>query len=179
MTRRRTIIFIVGLLAVLAGACSDAALGSSLLSGYGGPGQGSQALLGSAMLNGGGGGGGGGGEGGSAGAATSPASSTPLTVAASSAGAARTSSGGHRARSQGRTGPAPTRSRAHGAQPTAQTRISDVYAAAERGRSAPSTGLLGLSATDLLLIVLVLCILGFTGVLTRRLTRASPAGTHR
>jgi hypothetical protein len=181
MTRRRTIIFIVGLLAVLAGACSDAALGSSLLSGYGGPGQGSQALLGSAMLNGGGGGGGGGGEGGSAGAATSPASSTPLTVAASSAGAARTSSGGHRARSRGRTGPAPTRSRARpsGAQPTAQTRISDVYAAAERGRSAPSTGLLGLSATDLLLIVLVLCILGFTGVLTRRLTRASPAGTHR
>jgi hypothetical protein len=151
MTRRRTIILIVGLLAVLAGACSDAALGSSLLSGYGGPGQGS------------------------------PASSTPLTVAASSAGAARTSSGGHRARSRGRTGPAPTRSRARpsGAQPTAQTRISDVYAAAERGRSAPSTGLLGLSATDLLLIVLVLCILGFTGVLTRRLTRASPAGTHR
>jgi hypothetical protein len=170
MTRHRTIILIVGSLVAFAGISSDAALASSLLSGYGGPGQGSQALLGSALLNGSGGGGG------SAGAAAPPASSTPVTPEAPSRTAQGRSGRSHKHAGAGSTG-------SHGAvansQPSAATRISDIYTAAERGASAPSTGLLGLSGADFLLIVLALLALGFMGVLTRRLTRAAPAGRQR
>jgi hypothetical protein len=144
-------------------------MGSSLLSGYGGPGQGSQALLGSAMLNGSGGGSG------SAGASGSSTSSTVAAAAAPSGtgqpAAASTRPRSHR-HAHGAAGASSQASAAKG-QTLGPTRISDVYAAAERGGSAPSAALLGLSGTDFLLIVLVLCALGFMGVLTRRLTRAS------
>ncbi|HEV7529988.1 MAG TPA: hypothetical protein VGO29_13920 [Solirubrobacteraceae bacterium] len=175
MTRHRTIILIVGSLVAFAGISSDAALASSLLSGYGGPGQGNQALLGSALLNGPGGGGG------SAGAAAAPSASiAPTTAEAPSRSARRGSAGRSRpSHKHAGAGQAGSKGAAASSQTSSPTRISDIYAAAERGASAPSTGVLGLSGADFLLIVLALLTLGFTGVLTRRLTRSAPAGRQR
>src|SRR5262249_33452093 len=68
MTRHRTIATAVTLLAFLAAGTPVPASASSVLSGYGGPGQGNQAILGSALLSGPGGGGGSSGRGGSGGA---------------------------------------------------------------------------------------------------------------
>ncbi|HEY2571850.1 MAG TPA: hypothetical protein VGI27_10265 [Solirubrobacteraceae bacterium] len=172
MTRHRTIILIAGSLVAFAGISSDAALASSLLSGYGGPGQGNQALLGSALLNGPGAGGG------AAGAAG--ASTAPTTAEALSRGAQRGSAGRSRpSHKHAGAGQAGSKGAAASSQTSSPTRISDIYAAAERGASAPSTGVLGLSGADFLLIVLALLTLGFTGVLTRRLTRSAPAGRQR
>jgi hypothetical protein len=47
-----------------------------------------------------------------------------------------------------------------------------VYPASERGGAAQQSATLGLSGEDLLLIILVLGMLAFMGVLTRRLTHA-------
>ena len=52
MRSHRTTIFIGAFCATLAVAAPAPALASSLLSGYGGPGQGNQAILGSALVNG-------------------------------------------------------------------------------------------------------------------------------
>jgi hypothetical protein len=178
MTRHRTIILIVGCLVAFGTAPSDAALASSLLSGYGGPGQGNQAILGSALLNrpGGGSGSGGSGSGDSSSLASSAGSSTTSSEAAASSGTGSSNQTG--------AGPKTSSSRATGAhrgsqadrstvRSTSPPSIADVYAAAERGRPAPSTPAFGLSGTDLLLIVLVLGMLALIGVLSRRLTRVS------
>jgi hypothetical protein len=181
MTRHRTIILIVGCLVAFGTAPSDAALASSLLSGYGGPGQGNQAILGSALLNrpGGGSGSGGGGSGDSSSLASSAGSSTTSSEAAASSGTGSSNQTG--------AGPKTSNSRETGAHRGSQAdrstasppSIADVYAAAERGRPAPSTPAFGLSGTDLLLIVLVLGMLALIGVLSRRLTRVSTAASSR
>jgi hypothetical protein len=168
MTRRRTIIFIVGSLVAFAGVPSEPALASSLLSGYGGPGQGSQVLLGSALLNGPGGGGSGASAGSTSAAATASGSGTQLGAGrqARSHGHSDTARGSHAAASTPRL--------------TAPPSIAEVYNAAERGASAPSTGTLGLSGSDLVLIALALGALAMMAVLTRRLTRLpAPAGRRR
>src|ERR1700690_4279436 len=89
---RRTITAIVALLSMLA-LVPAAALAGPLLSGYGGPGQGNQAILG-AGLGGGRGGDGGGGHGSSHGAAGSAGHEGSVGSAAASVGAggARSSS---------------------------------------------------------------------------------------
>jgi hypothetical protein len=184
MTRHRTIILIVGCLVAFGTAPSDAALASSLLSGYGGPGQGNQAILGSALLNrpGGGSGSGGSGSGGSSSLASSADTSTTSSEAAASSGTGSSSQTG--------AGRKTSSSRATGAQRGSQAdrstvrsasppSIADVYAAAERGRPVPSTPAFGLSGADLLLIVLVLGMLALIGVLSRRLTRVSTAAGSR
>jgi hypothetical protein len=77
MTRHRMIVSILVLVPVLLTATRSSALASPLLSGYGGPGQGSQAILGSALLNGPrGGGGSGAGPEGASGSSTSSSSIT-------------------------------------------------------------------------------------------------------
>lgn len=169
MTRRRTIIFIVGSLVAFAGVPSDLAPASSLLSGYGGPGQGSQAILGSTLLNGPGGGGG-------SGASAGSTSAAPAT-----AGGSGTQPGaGGQARSHEHSG---TSRGSHAAASTprssAPASIADVYSAAERGAPASSTGTLGLSRADFLLIVLALGALALTAVLTWRLTRLPAAAGSR
>jgi hypothetical protein len=180
MKRHRTIILIVGLLAVLGTAPTDAALASSLLSGYGGPGQGNQAILGSALLNrpGGGSGSSGSGSGDSSSLASSAGSSTTSSEAAASNGTGSSTQSG--------TGHKASGTRASEAHRGSQARrsasapsIADVYAAAERGRQVPSTPAFGLSGGDLLLIVLVLGMLALIGVLSRRQTRLTPAAGSR
>ena len=176
MTRHRTIILIVGSLAAFAGASSDAALASSLLSGYGGPGQGNQALLGSAMLNGGGGGG-------STGAA---ASAGELYAGDRRSSERRRSAHDEQWPSCSLAAATPdrrrTRSQAHpvqGAADSSHAHLRRLPGGRTRRARRHRAACWGSPAADVLLIVLVLCALGFTGVLTRRLTRASPAGTQR
>ena len=179
MTRHRTIILIVGCL-VAFGAAPSAALASSLLSGYGGPGQGNQAILGSALLKGPGGGSGssGGGSGESSSLASSTGSSTTSSEAAASngTGSSTQSAAGHKA-SGSRASGAHRGSQAH--RSAGPPSIAEVYAAAERNRPAASTPALGLSGTDLLLIVLVLIVLGLIAVLSRRLIRVPGAASSR
>jgi hypothetical protein len=185
MTRHRTIILIVGCLVAFGAASSDAALASSLLSGYGGPGQGNQAILGSALLNrpGGGSGSSGGGSGETSSLASSAAVATTSPEAAASSAGGTTQSGSARTHkpSGSRASDTHRGSQAHRSATSAASprSIAAVYAAAERNRPVPSTPALGLSGADLLLILLVLGMLALIGVLSRRLARMPPAASSR
>jgi hypothetical protein len=151
--------------AALAGSLAVQAQASTLLSGYGGPGQGNQAIIGATLINppSGGGGGAGGGGGSAAGAETlaaaaaAAAASSHTTATAGAGGPGRTVSGAHRP---------------HGAT----VRGTPAYTPAAGSRApepAVGSSALGLSAVDFVYIVLVLGGLLAAGALTRRL--ASPA----
>src|SRR6185437_8685895 len=174
MRKQRSIIAIAALLG-LAGA-SPAAAAGPLLSGYGGPGQGNQAILGSALLNGPRGGGSSGGSSGGPPAAATASGPAPAGVSESVGGS-------------GSTSPAPARSggrRAHpgasgqGAQQQTTAGASDpaaLYAALER-RAAHSSGTMGVTGQDLAYILLGLAVLAFAGLFTSRLARAGAANTR-
>jgi len=181
MTRHRTIILTVGCLVAFGMAPSDAALASSLLSGYGGPGQGNQAILGSALLNRPGGGSGSSGSGSGDSGSLASSSTTSSEDAASSGTGSSSQTGAGRKTSSSRAAGAHRGSPADGStvRSASPPSIADVYAAAERGRPAPSTPAFGLSGADLLLIVLVLGMLALIGVLSRRLTRVTRAASSR
>jgi hypothetical protein len=181
MRRHRTIFST--LLLVAFAAVPSSALAGSLLSGYGGPGGGAQAILGSALVNGPGGDAGGAGGGGSAGGA---ASGTPSGAQAGGAlGAAGATTGTPSGAQAGRAGTVgsthtsgvhpggTTRSGANagtsgGAASTytspGSTRITAETAAAD------DMGVLSFTGSDLLLMALVLGVLAVTAGLTRRLT---------
>jgi len=167
--------------AILAAPASTSA--NPLLSGYGGPGQGSQAIVGSTLIGPPGGGGGGAAGGGSAagsgavssaGSSTSSGAATPSTPRLGAQGA-----GGSAGRSA-RTSPSPgstvstgTRSaRPSGAEPTRGT---------PRESATPSgqTESLGLSGPDLLYGLLTLAALALTAVFTTLLARGGPSGRRR
>jgi hypothetical protein len=173
MTRHRTIIRVVGLLLALCLVASVSARANPILSGYGGPGQGNQAILGSALLNGPAGGGGGAAGGGSEGGGSSGENGSA--TAPTGGGSARGGHGGaSRAHGQsGTQGSSPQKI----AQPGRD--VSSAYLAAERGHSAGQSGALGLSGQDLLYIILVLAALTLAAVFTRRLTQTTAAGTQR
>jgi hypothetical protein len=183
MTRHRTIILIVGCLVAFGTVPSGVASASSLLSGYGGPGQGNQAILGSALLNrpGGGSGSDGGGSGtDSSSLASSTGTSTSSEAAASSGTGSSTHTGAAGKTPSSRASGVQRGSQAHrsAARSTSPPSIADVYAAAERGRAVPSTPAFGLSGADLLLIVLVLGMLALIGVLSRWPARVTAAGSR-
>lgn len=163
MNSRQKIIVAAAVVAALMGAVPVSATASSLLSGYGGPGQGSQAVLGAALLKGpsNGGGRGGGPTGGGAGAAALAASSSPVPQGSSPSGASRRAPtpAGHAKRG---THPAPAASSP--AYP-----VSGSLARSVSGGS----GALGLSGADVLYIILALVALALTGAATRQLTRGS------
>jgi hypothetical protein len=156
MKNHRTVAPIFVLLAALAAAAPAVAQANPLLSGYGGPGVGNQAILGSALLNGGGGAGGGSGP---TGQGSGPAN--PPTIAANET-----------------AGPVARRTPRGAAAPGRDANVSGVasstYSASERGAPAPASGTLGLSGQDILFILLALLGLAFTGVLTRRLIADTP-----
>ncbi|MHB8234939.1 MAG: hypothetical protein ACYDHT_09835 [Solirubrobacteraceae bacterium] len=144
------------------------AAASPLLSGYGGPGQGNQALLGSTLINGPKGGG-------SGGAGTS--TGTGLAESSESSSEGRQVSGGGSGSSKGggtgsssarhasaRRGVATT---THGKAPTPAAAPS-FYPAAERLPADSQGGSLGLSGSDVLFIVLAAALLVSLGLLTRR-----------
>ncbi len=150
------------LLAVSA-AAPGLASANPLLSGYGGPGTGSQAILGAALLNGPPSSGGG--EGGSSGGGGSAVSS-----AGSAAGGASgvTSSGGSSSSSARSGRHAGTGSRS---ERRTSTGPSSGPAAIVTVRPARASGALVLPGSDLLYILVVGGVLALTGVLTRQLMR--------
>jgi hypothetical protein len=180
MKSHRKITLAIGFLAMLSvlAPASASASASSLLSGYGGPGQGAQAILGSSLLNGPSRGGGG--SGGGAPSGTAPAGG-------GSAGGARTGTAPLGAVStRGRT----TRPGTGGNRPASARNGSQSAASATGGgayRSYPGlgssrasvggAGVLGLSDSAFLFALLALAGLVFTGLLTRGLAKAS--GTRR
>jgi hypothetical protein len=173
MTRHQRTISILLFVALLAAVIPSAALANSLLSGYGGPGAGNQAILGSALLNApkGGGGGGAGGSGASGGGQVS--SSRPTESASSqtgdSTGASKSASG---KRSKRRT--ASTKRRDRGAT-TRTSRGAVIYPAASSEVTTGGSRTVGLSGADFAYIILALGVLALTGFLTMRLTRTTVA----
>jgi hypothetical protein len=168
ISHRKVVPIVVLLLGSLAAAPNSASAGT-LLSGYGGPGQGSQAILGLTLLGGPANGGGGAAGGGQAGA-----SGLGAATAAGQGGGA-TGSAAHR-RGTGRHGKGsqPLGAGASGGSrsayqpyvPTGATRLSSA-----------GSGILGLSGSDLLLVLLALAGLLFAGALTRGLAQGD--GTRR
>jgi hypothetical protein len=182
MTRHRMIVSILVVMSVLLTATRSSARANSLLSGYGGPGEGNQAILGSALL--GGTGGGGGSSGGSSGSAgSSPTGTAGVGVQAGQKNAASTGSsgGGSTTRGGGRRS-AGGASVSRGESGDASDGTARTYSVLSRGETSQAASedseTLGLSGDDLLFILLALCTLAFTGVLTRRLTRITAAGRH-
>lgn len=177
MNRHIKIIPIVGVSLAMLVASPSTALANTLLSGYGGPGQGSQAILGSALVNGprGGGGGSGGGNGSpsasrvSAGGANAAVATHPGGSTRSAAGGQRTASG-HSATGAGGRGTT-------GGQ--ASVAAVGMYPASERDGAGQSPGALGLSTDDLLYIIFAFGALAFAAVFTRRLTQTTAAGRRR
>jgi len=180
MTTRSKIARIAAMLALSIALTPTAAPASSLLSGYGGPGQGNQAILGAALLNGPSSGGGGGSTGGgSTGGGSSSSEATNLSAPATPASPQRSQSSSR----HGGSGAAGK----HGLRATrapnthrAESGAAPAYNVSAGGGSA--NPLLGLSREDLLYVVLALGVLMFTGVLTRRLTgrqQMSRSGSSR
>jgi len=135
-----------------------AAVANPLLSGYGGPGQGSQVILGGTLLNTPGGGSPG---------HTAPAggSTSELTVAATPHPSAAPSR---------RSGPAQASGAPSGAtasKPAATPPASAPPTLFQHASSGTSAGTLGLSSTELLLVLFALAALMLVAAATRQLTR--------
>ncbi len=152
--------------AFLALAVPAAAQGSSLLSGYGGPGQGNQAILGATVIGGGASGGSTGsgssassGSGGS-GLALSPTPSTsPTTAKAQSHSHGKAHRAGRATKRQDRASTSP---------PNAY-RATSTLSANETASVATPT--LGISGADLVYILVAFGALALTGAITGRLVR--------
>lgn len=188
MTRHRTFGLTLGMAAVLVCAAPACASANPLLSGYGGPGQGSQAILGSAIVGGGGSGSGGGsgtgsqGGGSTNGGGSSSAQASGLSHSGESGAAGGSSqdgsvghngtapaSGGSRGHSgAGATGG--TRGRGAGAYPSAQAERAYLASVSQTG---------GLSASELAYALLALLLLALTAFCTRTLVRTGGPGAHR
>jgi hypothetical protein len=163
--------------AVLAGTvfavtAPGGAVASPLLSGYGGPGQGPEAILGSTLLDGASGGGG------SPGSGAASLSSAPRAPQASASGTAAGSgeTRGSRGRRPDGSAVGGQGSTGHAARSGTSGSSGGFYPAVE---PSASTGTLGLSAQNLLLIVLALVGIALAAVLTVRLTARAftPSGT--
>lgn len=171
MTSTSKIARIAAVLALSIVLTPTTAPASPLLSGYGGPGQGNQAILGAALLNGPSGGGRGGGSsgGGSSGGGSSSSGAGDLAAPATPTGAQGSGSpprhsGSGTAGKHGVSG-AGTSASAPNARHAASGAAGAYNVSAGGGSAQP---LLGLTGDVLLYIVLALGVLAFTGVLTRR-----------
>lgn len=159
------------LLALLASAVGPAVAGAnSLLSGYGGPGQGNQAILGAALV---GGRSGGGSSGGGSGGESGDESPSGLALVEGRANGSHPSAARVRARGAGgaagvsATGHQITGGTSNGGART-YAHESSVNSSQTASGSSPA---LGLSGADVMYILLALGVLILTAVLTRRLVR--------
>jgi hypothetical protein len=174
MTSHRTISLTMTLLAVLMAAAPSSAWANSLLSGYGGPGEGNQTILGSALLGGGSAGGGGsssstsGSTGSSSSGAAAPGGkiTTPSGSSGAALGRAKRPTGG-RSASRGGSG---------GASGGAARAYTAVYPSSASQPALGASETLGLSGEDLGYVLLAFGVLAFTGVVTRRLARTTRPG---
>jgi hypothetical protein len=180
---RRTIAMLTLIALAISAVLPALANAGSLLSGYGGPGEGNQAILGSALLNGPSGkGGSGGGSGGAAGTAQSGSYGSLI----ASAGEGQSVGASHRsAVSTDSSGPRSSKSggkqrHAEADAGKASNAASQPYTQTNRPSTQTSGGgssqPLGLSGADLLYILLALVVLALTGVATRGLVRANVQG---
>lgn len=184
---RSSFVLLLTLSATVAlGVLPPSALAGSLLSGYGGPGSGTQALLGSTLVNGGGSAGGpsGGSSGGSSGSALSGGGSSAGGGVAALNGSAHTPGSGSSGQGAGAPGASAAKGRggalkgANGASGTSAGG-SSTYTSAEGPRPAAGTAAardaaqapLGFTGTDVLLLAFVLGVLAITMALTRGLAR--------
>ena len=169
MTSHRTIslkLTLLTLLAVLMTVAPASACASPLLSGYGGPGEGNQAILGSALLGGGG----------SSGGGARSTGFSPGTAPGTGQSAGESSQAGigqSNRPSSGSGGLAPPAGR----NGRSASGAAGAYPASSVGRTSRLASVgsetLGLSGEDLLYILFALGVLTFVGVLTRRLTLAT------
>jgi hypothetical protein len=174
MRSRRTIKLTTACLLTLclSAALPVAATAGSLLSGYGGPGQGSQEIIGAALVNGGSHGGGsrGGGSGGGSSSAAGPVaaatSDTPTGTTSGAAASLRPRAGKHAAKAN----PTPRVKGEAGSVSAGGSKAHPALSPSAAVHAAPGGGgTLGLSGANLLYMALVLGALVFTGLLTRRL----------
>jgi hypothetical protein len=170
MKSRRKIISIIAGLAAAIALLPASAQASSVLSGYGGPGQGNQVILGAALLNGPRGGAGGGSGGGSSSSSTSPNLDASTTRTNSTQSSSHAPSGARHPDGTGAKGRTDVKS--------SNRSVGGVgsYTLAQRTEAARSG--FGLSGADVLYAVLALAGLVLAGVLTRRLARTEPANRH-
>jgi hypothetical protein len=178
MTSQRTISLTLTFLAVLLSTAPSSAFANPLLSGYGGPGEGNQAILGSTLVGGPGGGGGsaGGAAGGSSGSSLGGAVGSGARSAQSDATPTVSSGRGLGVRAGGRAAGAGFArvARPSGKASGEATRAYSVSSAENASLAASGeTQTLGISGEDVAYIFLALGALAFTGVLTRRLARTS------
>jgi hypothetical protein len=179
---RRTIVMLTLMALAVSAVLPALASAGPLLSGYGGPGEGNQAILGSALLNGPSGkGGSGGGPGGARGVGGSGSYGSLI----ASAGEGQSAGPSHGA--GGSTGSSSSRSSKSGSKQRhvkagagkASSSASQPYEQTNRPSTQTSGGgsqPFGLSGADLLYILLALVVLALTGVLTRGLVRANVHG---
>jgi hypothetical protein len=179
MNLHRTTLYIIGLFAAAVVAMPSTALASSLLSGYGGPGQGNQAVLGSALVNGPKSGGGGGRSGGSAGAKAAEGeiegtgyrdvpSEEPSSEAPHGGGSAADRSAGTGGGSSKAARRAAGARRESTASKPAAAQLQSFYPAAEHVPAGAQGVALGLSGTEVVYVLLAFAVLVLLGFLTRR-----------
>jgi hypothetical protein len=177
MTSQRTISLTLTFLAVLLSTAPSSAFANPLLSGYGGPGEGNQAILGSTLVGGPGGGGGsaGGAAGGSPGSSLGGAVGSGARSAQSDATPTGSSGRGSGVRAGGRAAGVGSGSRGPSGKASGGATRAYPLSSAENASQAASgeTQTLGISGEDVAYIFLALGALAFTGVLTRRLARTS------
>jgi len=172
MTSHRTILMTLVSLMVMSFATPSSALAGPLLGGYGGPGEGNQAILGSALL----GGGGGNGSSGSSGGSSGSTGSSPEGVSGTGLQAGRSQSN---ASASGASAHGEVSRPGHRASGGAARTYAISSDRADLQPTSGATETLGLSGTDLGYVLLVLCALVLTGMLTRRLAQpAGPQGTQ-
>jgi hypothetical protein len=182
--RLTTTITVLALLALaVTGLFSAAADAGSLLSGYGGPGQGNQAILGSALINGPSGkGGSGSGSGPGSTAAQLAAGSGSLAASSTSASSASTEaqpathSGKPDVGASGTARSAAGKNARKGAGKASGNESGTYTHSSGLTRAKGGSQALGLSGADLGYILLALGVLAFTGVLTRKLARQPVSG---
>jgi hypothetical protein len=164
---------------LLAAPVGSALAISPLLSGYGGPGAGEQAIVGSTLLGGPNGGAGSGGSGGSqnsAGTGENAARGSSGAAATNGSSAAGSSGGGGLHGKAGRSSSSGGASAATGGHSTgpqigrAATHVYPNVPASAAGESST----LGISSGDLLALLAILTTLALVGVLTMRLARLQP-----
>jgi hypothetical protein len=179
--RHRTIIPTTVLVALICVAAPQVALAGSLLSGYGGPGEGSQALIGAALVKGPRGGSGGGSTGGGSPelaepSSTSASASTPGRTEQRSSSSSRSSS----QRSAGSSSHGSSASRTSGGRGAAAAAAARQassragfasYPRSERVVDQPASFVLGLSGADFAYALIALFCLLLTALATARLAR--------
>lgn len=183
MKRHRTIVSTLAAMSLLAGLAASAPAGAlasgPLLSGYGGPGAGAQAIVGAALLNGPGSGGGSANSGSSGGSSSSSGGGT------ASGGGSHRGTGGAVATGAGAAKVANTPSaaadagRAHGDSAQSPGARSSLLGGKGSSAAPANAGTPWFSGGDLLALVLVAGALALTAVATARLARTHDARKGR